>query len=222
MKAKADTQAPFQITRMTLSATERKAKRKLSTASSRDVGQKIGIFDSHFRSTMADISTGSENVYLFIPNLIGMPMLIASMDWSLTSTGYSRIVLALISLYYMPWHPKVCTVLYSVSCLLDAFDGAAARKFNQSTKFGAVLDMVTDRCTTGCLLCFLSSAYPQYTFIFQLLITIDLASHYIHMYSTLNQGVSSHKKIPADQHWLLRLYYGNNVIQNWILVIHLT
>lgn len=111
----------------------------------------------------------------------------------------------------MPWHPKVCTVLYSVSCLLDAFDGAAARKYNQSTKFGAVLDMVTDRCTTGCLLCFLSSAYPEYTFIFQLLITIDLASHYIHMYSTLNQGVASHKKIPEDQHWLLRLYYGNNV-----------
>lgn len=120
--------------------------------------------------------------------------------------------MALISLYYMPWHPKVCTVLYSVSCLLDAFDGAAARKFNQATKFGAVLDMVTDRCTTGCLLCFLSSAYPKYTFIFQLLITIDLASHYIHMYSTLNQGVASHKKIPADQYWLLRLYYGNNVV----------
>lgn len=101
--------------------------------------------------------------------------------------------------------------MYSVSCLLDAFDGAAARRYNQSTKFGAVLDMVTDRCTTGCLLCFLSSAYPQYTFIFQLLISVDLASHYIHMYSTLNQGVTSHKKIPADQHWLLRLYYGNNV-----------
>ena len=111
----------------------------------------------------------------------------------------------------MPWHPKVCTLTYCISCLLDAFDGMAARHFNQATKFGAVLDMVTDRCTTGCLLCFLSSAYPEYTFIFQILISIDLASHYIHMYSTLNQGVASHKKIPEDQSWLLRLYYGNNV-----------
>ena len=143
--------------------------------------------------TIANI--GTENVYLFYPNLI----------------GYSRVLLALVSLYYMPWHPKVCTVTYCVSCLLDAFDGMAARHFNQATKFGAVLDMVTDRCTTGCLLCFLSSAYPEYTFLFQILVSIDLASHYIHMYSTLNQGVSSHKKIPEDQSWLLRLYYGNNV-----------
>ncbi len=87
----------------------------------------------------------------------------------------------------------------------------AARAFNQATKFGAVLDMVTDRCTTSCLLCFLSAAHPEYTFVFQFLISIDLASHYMHMYSTLNQGVASHKKIPANQAWILRLYYGNNV-----------
>jgi hypothetical protein len=30
--------------------------------------------------------------------------------------------------------------------------------------------------------------------------------------STLNQGVSSHKKIPKEQSWLLRQYYGNNVV----------
>lgn len=100
---------------------------------------------------------------------------------NLIPLGYARVVLAGASLYYMSYHPHYCTILYSISCLLDALDGYAARKYNQSTKFGAVLDMVTDRCTTSCLLCFLSSAYPKWAILFQSLISLDLASHYMHM-----------------------------------------
>jgi len=35
-----------------------------------------------------------------------------------------------------------------LSGLLDAVDGHAARMLNQSSKFGAMLDMLTDRCAT--------------------------------------------------------------------------
>lgn len=45
----------------------------------------------------------------------------------------------------MSTHPKFCTVAYSISCLLDAVDGQAARALGQTSKFGAILDMVTDR-----------------------------------------------------------------------------
>ena len=127
--------------------------------------------------------------------------------------GYSRIVLAVASLYYMPLHPRTCSLLYSVSCLLDALDGYAARYFNQSTRFGAVLDMVTDRCTTACLLVFLSSAFPRWAIIFQGLISLDLASHYMHMYATLAMGGSdeSHKNVDKSRSWILNLYYTNRV-----------
>jgi CDP-diacylglycerol--inositol 3-phosphatidyltransferase len=64
---------------------------------------------------------------------------------SLFLPGYTRIILAGLSLHFMGYHPKYCTLLYSVSCLLDAVDGHAARAFGQTSKFGAVLDMVTDR-----------------------------------------------------------------------------
>ena len=129
------------------------------------------------------------------------------------SIGYSRIFLAIASLYYMPLHPRTCSLLYSVSCLLDALDGVAARHFQQSTRFGAVLDMVTDRCTTACLLVFLSSAFPRWTLLFQGLISLDLASHYMHMYATLSMGGSdqSHKKIDQSRSRLLYLYYNNRV-----------
>ncbi|KAE9963774.1 hypothetical protein BLS_005252 [Venturia inaequalis] len=140
----------------------------------------------------------TENIFLFIPNLI----------------GYSRIVLALASLYYMPLHPRTCCLLYSISCLLDALDGYAARKFNQSTKFGAVLDMVTDRCTTACLLVFLASAFPRWSILFQGLIALDFASHYMHMYATLAMGDAgqSHKNIDEGRSWILKQYYSNNKV----------
>lgn len=127
--------------------------------------------------------------------------------------GYVRIFLAIGSLYYMPLHPRTCTLLYSISCLLDALDGYAARYYEQSTRFGAVLDMVTDRCTTSCLLVFLSSAFPRWAIIFQGLISLDFASHYIHMYTTLVMGGAeqSHKDIDKNRSWILSLYYTNRV-----------
>lgn len=111
----------------------------------------------------------------------------------------------------MPLHPRTCSGLYSFSCILDAADGLAARRYNQSTTFGAVLDMVTDRCTTSCLLVFLASAFPRWSIIFQGLISLDLASHYIHMYASLTTGGQSHKKVEASRSWVLHLYYTNKV-----------
>ncbi|KAI8059796.1 CDP-alcohol phosphatidyltransferase-domain-containing protein [Thamnidium elegans] len=142
------------------------------------------------------VARSNENIFLFVPNLI----------------GYTRIILAALSLYYMPWHPKVCVSLYCISCLLDAVDGNAARYYNQCSKFGAVLDMVTDRCTTTCLLCFLSIQYPSWTMLFQFLISLDFSSHYMHMYSSMISGSSSHKKISEKQSWYLRIYYTNNIV----------
>ncbi|KAF2749394.1 CDP-diacylglycerol--inositol 3-phosphatidyltransferase [Sporormia fimetaria CBS 119925] len=114
----------------------------------------------------------------------------------------------------MPLHPRTCSLLYSISCLLDALDGLAARHFQQSTKFGAVLDMVTDRCTTACLLVFLASAFPRWSIVFQGLISLDLASHYMHMYATLSMGGSgqSHKKVDESRSWVLKQYYSNNAV----------
>ncbi|KAF7194101.1 CDP-diacylglycerol--inositol 3-phosphatidyltransferase [Pseudocercospora fuligena] len=139
-----------------------------------------------------------ENIFVFVPNLI----------------GYGRIVLCLASLYFMPLHPRRCSFLYSISCLLDAADGIAARKYEQSTRFGAVLDMVTDRCTTTCLLVFLATAKPAYSMIFQGLISLDLASHYMHMYATLVMGgqTQSHKNVDAKRSYIMNLYYTNKAV----------
>lgn len=168
-----------------------------SSDEEREVQQQNGNGSVH-KAPDASGDFPEENIFLFWPNII----------------GYARIVLAIASLYYMPLHPRTCSVLYSVSCLLDALDGYVARIFEQSTRFGAVLDMVTDRCTTACLLVFLSSAFPRWAIIFQGLIALDLASHYMHMYATLvvSGTNSSHKNIDKTQSWILNLYYTNKTV----------
>ncbi|XP_057717312.1 CDP-diacylglycerol--inositol 3-phosphatidyltransferase [Corythoichthys intestinalis] len=136
-----------------------------------------------------------ENIFLFVPNLI----------------GYARIVLALVSFFLMPCCPFPAFFCYMLSALLDAFDGHAARALNQSTQFGAMLDMLTDRCATMCLLVNLALIYPSYLFLFQLSMCLDIASHWLHLHSSTVKGSASHKSIDLSGNWLLRLYYTNKV-----------
>ncbi|EAU34284.1 CDP-diacylglycerol--inositol 3-phosphatidyltransferase [Aspergillus terreus NIH2624] len=185
-----------------MAARTRRQKAALAAQSSGDESPEVNgtAQKSSPKSTKSTsrVDEAKENVYLFMPNLI----------------GYCRVVLTIASLYYMPLHPRTCSILYSVSCLLDALDGYAARYYNQSTTFGAVLDMVTDRCTTACLLVFLSSAWPRWAIIFQGLIALDMASHYMHMYATLSMGGAgqSHKKIEASRSWILYQYYHSKTV----------
>ncbi len=54
---------------------------------------------------------------------------------------YVRIIAGLAAFWYCDeW--KLFFWCYWVSYFLDCFDGAAARKFNQATRFGQMLDMV--------------------------------------------------------------------------------
>jgi len=112
----------------------------------------------------------------------------------------------------MPTDYIVAANMYLLSGLLDAFDGHAARYFNQSTKFGAMLDMLTDRCVTTALLVVLSLFYPKYIFVFQMLICLDIASHWIHVQSSLLKGGASHKKIDLSGNFFLRIYYHSRVV----------
>ncbi|KAL9715075.1 phosphatidylinositol synthase 1 (CDP-alcohol phosphatidyltransferase1) [Leucoagaricus gongylophorus] len=164
------------------------------TSRNRRRGGSIEIVDAKKAVDLATAQTYSENVFLFVPNLI----------------GYTRIILAGLSLHFMSYHPKYCTLLYGISCLLDAVDGQAARALGQASKFGAVLDMVTDRCATSCLLCYLSSAYPQWAIFFQFLIALDFSSHYMHMYSSLVTGSRNHKLVTSDVSRILWYYYNDS------------
>ncbi|XP_072298924.1 CDP-diacylglycerol--inositol 3-phosphatidyltransferase [Eucyclogobius newberryi] len=137
-----------------------------------------------------------ENIFLFVPNLI----------------GYARVALALLSFLLMPCCPWPAVSCYLLSALLDAFDGHAARALNQSTKFGAMMDMLTDRCATMCLLVNLSLLYPSCTFLFQVNMCLDISSHWLHLHSSTIKGSSSHKSIDLSGNPILRVYYTSKPV----------
>uniref|UniRef100_A0A8C2VF94 CDP-diacylglycerol--inositol 3-phosphatidyltransferase n=1 Tax=Chinchilla lanigera TaxID=34839 RepID=A0A8C2VF94_CHILA len=136
-----------------------------------------------------------ENIFLFVPNLI----------------GYARIVFALVSFYFMPCCPLTASSFYLLSGLLDAVDGHAARALDQGTRFGAMLDMLTDRCSTMCLLVNLALLYPRATLLFQLSMSLDVASHWLHLHSSVVRGSESHKMIDLSGNPVLRIYYTSRV-----------
>lgn len=153
----------------------------------------------HISKTGCNMTTpteSGENIFLFVPNII----------------GYARIILAVISFYFMPTNHVIAITCYVTSALLDAFDGHAARYFNQSTKFGAILDQLTDRCGTMCLCAVLGYFYPDYMFFFLISMSIDIACHWIYLHTTLLQGKTSHKFIDMSENPIMHLYYTNRTV----------
>jgi len=135
-----------------------------------------------------------KSVFFFVPNLI----------------GYTRVILACAAFALFEnyiWF----YALYAASQLFDAVDGNVARYLDQTTRFGAVLDMVTDRSSTAALLIVLSSFYKEYIIVFAFFVALDISSHYAHLYISLVSG-RQHKVTTPDQNPLLRLYYDNKYV----------
>ena len=143
-------------------------------------------------------------VFVFLPNLI----------------GYLRIMVYLASfLCHTLGSWQLCIILYSFGFLLDEFDGRAARLLDQSTNFGAALDMVVDRCAIAGLCLILAQLYPNYAVAFILLIALDVSSHYYLIYVTSLVDNPSHKDTATwSKNWLLNLYYGNKQFMDVLIL----
>ncbi|XP_067221674.1 CDP-diacylglycerol--inositol 3-phosphatidyltransferase isoform X2 [Chanodichthys erythropterus] len=74
------------------------------------------------------------HVFLYVPNVI----------------GYIRILLVLIS-WILYNYPENFLPLYVLSIILDGVDGWAARRLQQTSRFGAWLDVVIDNVGRGML-----------------------------------------------------------------------
>ena len=77
---------------------------------------------------MSSKNQDDRNVFLFVPNII----------------GYIRIGMILYSLKYFKENTGYFLLIMFIQSCLDFVDGIAARKLNQCSKFGAILDIVID------------------------------------------------------------------------------
>ena len=133
-------------------------------------------------------------VFLFVPNII----------------GYVRYAFTIMAIFIYRDYPLLGLFFLASSSILDAFDGMAARKLNQSTNFGAVLDMVCDRASDCVILAMLGAMYPQWAWVFYGDILLDITSHWFQMYAALSSG--EHHKAFKSRFSALNLYYGNKTV----------
>ncbi|MEL6787786.1 MAG: CDP-alcohol phosphatidyltransferase family protein [Cyanobacteria bacterium J06607_15] len=143
-------------------------------------------------------------VFLFIPNLI----------------GYARFIFYLASFVsHSLGNWQLCIGLYAIAFILDEFDGRAARAYNQSSNFGAALDMVADRSATAGMCLILAQLYPSYLLFFILAIALDISSHYYLIYATGMLGQGSHKDASQwSSNRLLELYYGSKPFMDLLIL----
>ena len=143
-------------------------------------------------------------VLLYVPNLI----------------GYIRFIFYLASfISHSLGYWQLCLGLYAIAFILDEFDGRAARAYNQSSNFGAALDMVADRSATAGLCLILAQLYPNYLLAFIGAIALDISSHYYLIYATGMRGSASHKDSAQwSNNGLLKLYYGNKPFMDLLIL----
>ncbi|KPI88893.1 CDP-diacylglycerol--inositol 3-phosphatidyltransferase [Leptomonas seymouri] len=136
-------------------------------------------------------------IFFFVPNLI----------------GYARMACSIVSYLVARDFPALALVLYTLSFILDAADGMAARALDQCSHFGAILDMLTDRASTAGFLVVLDGVMQpmpyRYTFVLSTLVFLDVASHFCRMYASLFIKKESHKDVSDSIFSLLRLYYSD-------------
>lgn len=138
--------------------------------------------------------TTPTNVLLFVPNLI----------------GYFRVWCTLTSFVLMLSFEKywaIAIILYVTSFAGDLFDGIVARKLNQTSTFGGLLDMITDRCSTLGLLYVLGSRQESLRLVYLILIVLDISSHWCQMYSSLGTGHHKSKESNEGRNFIVQWYY---------------
>lgn len=75
-------------------------------------------------------------VFLYVPNIV----------------GYVRVSCILVYFFLYDFCPAFSTFLYLFNIFLDYLDGILARRLNQCSKFGALLDVITDKVGTASLI----------------------------------------------------------------------
>ncbi len=135
-------------------------------------------------------------VLLYLPNIV----------------GYIRIVLILLGLSIFHQYPVMGYFILGLSAGLDMLDGFLARIFNQTSKFGAILDYALDRATTACYYFIISIVYPDLWIPSILLLNLDIIGHYFHLQSSHVQNKSSHKNSEDDDPWIIRMYFINRFV----------
>ncbi|UYU30609.1 CDP-diacylglycerol--glycerol-3-phosphate 3-phosphatidyltransferase [Siccibacter colletis] len=103
--------------------------------------------------------------------------------------------------FYLPfvWAPFVCAFIFCLAAITDWFDGYLARRWNQSTRFGAFLDPVADKVMVAIAM-------------------VLVAEHYHSWWVTLPAATMIAREIiiSALREWMAEMGKRSSVAVSWI------
>jgi CDP-diacylglycerol--glycerol-3-phosphate 3-phosphatidyltransferase/cardiolipin synthase len=113
------------------------------------------------------------------------------------------VIPVVLALFYVPipYARQIATVLYAAACITDWFDGWLARRWGQTSKFGAFLDPVADKLLVAVCLVMLLHAETHANPLFSLLVAIIIGREIT---------------ISALREWMAELGSRANVAVSWI------
>ena len=113
------------------------------------------------------------------------------------------VIPVVLALFYLPIpHARqIATVLYAAACITDWFDGWLARRWGQTSKFGAFLDPVADKLLVAVCLVMLLHVQADANPLFSLLVAIIIGREIT---------------ISALREWMAELGSRANVAVSWI------
>lgn len=141
-------------------------------------------------------------VILLVPNLI----------------GYVRIILLFIALPLTFICPLATFLLVAISGNLDILDGYIARKLNQESKIGQVLDYATDRAADVIIFMILAMSFPKAWSFFCAVLMLDIFSHICQVYTNLFLKLENHKSASKEQGFWLRAYYTKRPVMGFACI----
>ncbi len=104
--------------------------------------------------------------------------------------------------------------------LLDPLDGYVARVTGRASQLGKVLDMTVDRLFIFMACTLISVIYPRACLVFMVIGFIDIASHYVVIYSCAPLKLLNHKHLFKNSHnILLRKYYSGQRLFMFLLCL---
>lgn len=143
-------------------------------------------------------------IFLLIPNLV----------------CYLRLVLLslfVLSISICPW---LGLVFLTSSVLLDGLDGSLARKLNQTSRLGHIIDFTVDRVTLILSVYVILYYCPQYYLILCFIVLLDISSHFFHLNTSHFQGKANHKIIMPSMSKPLKWYYSNRIVLFFTCFFH--
>lgn len=144
------------------------------------------------------------SVVWYLPNLI----------------GYFRILFTFAAVILIFHFPLIAITMGAISQILDALDGALARRFHQCSALGTILDYSIDRMFVGCWMIVLTVLFPHLWLLFMLILSFDLVSHLFHLYASIQQGKMNHKEQDDHQGVVLQFYYSNRLFMFLVCLFH--